>query len=159
GVAVLAAAGHQMTARWHLGPIEGLELWWVLLTSPEVLVFLFFMITDPKTAPRSSRARVVYAIAIGLLATLMIAPARTEYATKVALLSSLFVVCAAGPIVRALPLRRLAPVRGRIVIAATAVVVYTAVLVVAGGSPHTETAVASPGGRQLAVIILPSKGV
>ncbi|HTR34166.1 MAG TPA: hypothetical protein VMH47_09830, partial [Gaiellaceae bacterium] len=50
GIGALALAGHQMTARWHLGPIEGFSFWWVLVTSPEVLVFLFFMITDPKTA-------------------------------------------------------------------------------------------------------------
>ena len=41
-----------MTARWHLGPITGTELWRILVFSPEILVFLFFMITDPKTAPR-----------------------------------------------------------------------------------------------------------
>src|SRR4051812_27456587 len=35
GIAVLALTGHQMTARWHLGPIGGGYLWWVLLTSPE----------------------------------------------------------------------------------------------------------------------------
>ena len=56
GIGVLALAGHAMTARWHLGPITGFHLWWVLITSPEVLVFLFFMITDPKTAPRSATA-------------------------------------------------------------------------------------------------------
>ena len=58
GIGVLALAGHAMTARWHLGPITGFHFWWVLVTSPEVLVFLFFMITDPKTAPRgAARAR------------------------------------------------------------------------------------------------------
>jgi Na+-translocating ferredoxin:NAD+ oxidoreductase RnfD subunit len=78
GIAVLAASGHAMTARWHLGPITGFSFWWVLLTSPEVLVFLFFMITDPKTAPRDPRGRIVYAVAIGLLAALLIAPMETE---------------------------------------------------------------------------------
>ena len=63
GIAVLAATGHAMIARWHLGPITGFYFWWVLVTSPEVLVFLFFMITDPKTAPRGQRGRVVYAVA------------------------------------------------------------------------------------------------
>ena len=51
---MLAISGHAMLARWHLGPITGFHFWLVLVTSPEVLVFLFFMITDPKTAPRSS---------------------------------------------------------------------------------------------------------
>src|SRR5436189_72324 len=55
GIAVLAATGHAMTARWHLGPITGPYFWWSLLTSPEVLVFLFFMLTDPKTTPRGQR--------------------------------------------------------------------------------------------------------
>ena len=56
GLGILALAGHEMTARWHLGPLRGFDLWWVLITSPEVLVFLFFMITDPKTAPPGGRA-------------------------------------------------------------------------------------------------------
>jgi hypothetical protein len=51
GIALLAATDHAMTARWHLGPIIGAELWRVLVFSPEILVFLFFMITDPKTIP------------------------------------------------------------------------------------------------------------
>ena len=42
-----------MTARWHLGPITGFEFWRVLVLSPEVMIFLFFMITDPKTTPKS----------------------------------------------------------------------------------------------------------
>jgi hypothetical protein len=57
GIGVIAIAGHQMTARWHLGPISGWNLWWILISSPEVLVFLFFMNTDPKTAPSGGRAR------------------------------------------------------------------------------------------------------
>ena len=86
GIGVLALAGHTMTARWHLGPITGFHFWWVLITSPEVLVFLFFMITDPKTAPRSPGGRLVYAVSLGLLAPLLIAPTTTEFAAKVALL-------------------------------------------------------------------------
>ena len=55
GIGVLAASGHTMTAAWHVGPIEGAEFWWLLVSSPEILVFLFFMITDPKTTPVESR--------------------------------------------------------------------------------------------------------
>ncbi len=51
GIAVLAASGHAMTARWHLGPVSDWYFWQVLAFSPEILVFLFFMITDPKTIP------------------------------------------------------------------------------------------------------------
>ena len=41
-----------MTARWHVGPVSDWYFWRVLVSSPEILVFLFFMITDPKTIPR-----------------------------------------------------------------------------------------------------------
>ena len=98
GMAVIAGGGHDMTARWHLGPVTGRYFWWVLITSPEVLVFMFFMITDPKTTPRGRLARIVYGAGIGLLATLLIAPMRTEFAAKVALLGSLTIVCAARPL-------------------------------------------------------------
>jgi hypothetical protein len=93
-IGVLAASGHAMTARWHLGPITGAYFWWVLVSSPEILVFLFFMITDPKTIPKSRSARIAYAVSVGLLASLLIAPQRTEFATKVAVLGALAIVCA-----------------------------------------------------------------
>ncbi len=54
---VIALAGHEMTASYHLGPMTGAYFWWILVTSPEVLVFTFFMITDPKTIPRGTAAR------------------------------------------------------------------------------------------------------
>ena len=54
-IAVLAASGHDMTARWHVGPVSDWYFWRVLAFSPEILVFLFFMITDPKTIPGGKR--------------------------------------------------------------------------------------------------------
>ena len=93
-----------MTARWHLGPISGWDFWWLLVSSPEILVFLFFMITDPQTIPRGRVARLVYAVSVGLLATLLIAPVTTEFATKVAVLAALALVCLGRPLLeRALP--------------------------------------------------------
>ena len=97
GSAVLAASGHEMTARWHVGPVTGWEFWRVLVFSPEILVFLFFMITDPKTIPAGRAGRRAYAIGIGLLAVLLIAPFSTEFATKVAVLGALALACAARP--------------------------------------------------------------
>ena len=64
-IAVLAASGHDMTARWHLGPVSDWYFWRVLAFSPEILVFLFFMITDPKTIPAGKVGRRVYAVSIG----------------------------------------------------------------------------------------------
>jgi hypothetical protein len=57
-LAVIAVSGHCITAPWHAGPICDREFWWLLVTSPEILVFLFFMITDPKTVPLGTHARV-----------------------------------------------------------------------------------------------------
>ena len=102
GIAVLAASGHAMTARWHLGPVTGWEFWRVLVFSPEILVFLFFMITDPKTNPRGRLGRRLYAVGIALVAVLLIAPQTTEYATKVAVLGALALVCAARPVIELL---------------------------------------------------------
>src|SRR5829696_3506635 len=97
-IAVLAASGHDMTARWHLGPVSDWHFWRVLAFSPEILVFLFFMITDPKTIPAGRTGRRVYAVSIGLLAALLIAPQTTEFGAKVAVLSSLALVCLARPL-------------------------------------------------------------
>ena len=101
GIGVLAASGHVMTASWHLGPIKGWAFWRVLVFSPEVLVFLFFMITDPRTTPKGRGARRSYAVAVALLAALLIAPQTTEFWTKVVLLGSLAVICAARPLLGA----------------------------------------------------------
>jgi hypothetical protein len=97
GIGIVALSGHAMTARWHVGPVSGWLFWWVLVTSPEILIFLFFMITDPRTAPRGQVARVVYAAAVGFVAALLVAPAQTEFWTKVAILGALTVVCAFRP--------------------------------------------------------------
>ena len=68
GLAVVAAMGHAMTARWHVGPVTDWSWWWVIVTSPELLVFLFFMITDPPTAARGRVGGGIYGAAVGLLA-------------------------------------------------------------------------------------------
>jgi hypothetical protein len=98
GVAVLAASGHELTAPWHLGPIAGRDLWWLLVTSPEILVFLFFMITDPRTIPETPRGRRIYSVAVGLVACLLIAPWTSEFSAKLAVLGALTIVCAARPV-------------------------------------------------------------
>ena len=162
GIAILAAAGHQMTARWHLGPIGGFSFWWLLVTSPEILVFLFFMITDPKTAPRGGKTRVWYAIAIGVVATLLIAPMRTEYWSKVALLSALAVVCIGKTALVLLP-RPLARVSRRTLVlaAAAGLAVYAAGLVILSPSPPATAALAtgSMNGPLPQVTIRHSSGV
>jgi hypothetical protein len=95
GMGVLAASGHCMTARWSFEPVCGAHFWWVIVFSPEILIFLFFMITDPKTTPAGRVARVVFGIAVAMVCTLLIAPQTTEFGAKVALLSGLVVLCVA----------------------------------------------------------------
>jgi hypothetical protein len=104
GVGVLALTGHAISARWHVGSVSGWLFWWVLVTSPEILIFLFFMITDPRTAPTGRVARAVYAAAVAFFAALLMAPAQTEFWTKVAILGALTLVCAGRPLLeRVLP--------------------------------------------------------
>jgi Na+-translocating ferredoxin:NAD+ oxidoreductase RnfD subunit len=168
GIALIAAAGHQMTARWHLGPITGFEFWRVVVLSPEVMVFLFFMITDPKTTPKSRFGRYAYALTVALLAVLLIAPQVTEFWTKVALLASLWIVCASRPLVDVLAPRlqgtSVRPSRYRLGAAAlTGAAVFAGVLVLAGIPARPEAAVAgaaaAPGSSLPQLTVLPSEGV
>ncbi len=93
GLGILAASGHCITARWSFTPVCGARFWWIVALSPEILIFLFFMITDPKTTPRGRAARIAFGAAVGLTSVLLIAPQTTEFSAKVALLSGLVVLC------------------------------------------------------------------
>ncbi len=92
---VVVATGHAITATWHLGPVAGAELWWIVVSSPELLVFLFFMITDPRTVPGARVPRLLFGAGVGALAVVLAAPQTTEFATKVAVLAALTVACVA----------------------------------------------------------------
>jgi hypothetical protein len=144
GTGLLAASGHCMTARWHVGQVCGGSFWSVLALSPEILVFMFFMITDPKTTPAGQVARAVYGASVAFLATLLVAPARTEFSTKVGVLAGLVVVCATRPVVE----RLLAARGGRFRVPALAGVVAVALgaglLVIAGIRARPAGAVAGP---------------
>jgi hypothetical protein len=161
-LAVVAATGHALTARWHLGPVAGFHFWTVLAMSPEILVFLFFMLTDPKTVPAGRKARTGFAVSVALLAALLIAPTRTEFWAKVAVLGALAVVCAARPALAAfVPLIRPAPRRIAAFVAA-GLVAYTGALVAAGlpARPASAAARSVAEVAQLPMIgIGPSRGV
>jgi len=98
-VGVLAALGQSITVRWSLTPLSGLHFWWILVTSPETLIFLYFMITDPKTTPTGRVGRIVFGCAVGVTSTILLAPWETEFGTKVGLLSGLVVMTAVRPFV------------------------------------------------------------
>jgi hypothetical protein len=104
GLAILAGSGHCMTARWSFAPVCGFDFWRVIVTSPEVLIFLFFMITDPKTVPAGRVGRVAFGLLVAAVSTLLLAPQTTEFAAKVGLISGLVVVSAGRPVLdRLLP--------------------------------------------------------
>ncbi|HEX2784614.1 MAG TPA: hypothetical protein VHN36_13595 [Ilumatobacteraceae bacterium] len=98
GVGLLAWSGHCMTARWAFAPVCGFDFWRVIVTSPEVLIFLLFMITDPKTVPAGRVGRVAFAGLVAVASTLLLAAQTDEFGTKVALLGGLVVVCAGRPL-------------------------------------------------------------
>ncbi len=104
GVGLLAGSGHCMVTNWAFEPVCGPDFWRVIVTSPEVLIFLFFMITDPKTVPAGRVGRIVFGLLVALASTLLMAPQTNEFGTKVGLLAGLVVVCAARPLLdRLLP--------------------------------------------------------
>jgi len=98
-MAAVALTGHSISARWNLGPVEGAQYWTTLALSPEILIFAFFMITDPRTAARGRVGGTVYAVAVACASAVLVAFQTTEYATKVALLGGLVLVCAARPVI------------------------------------------------------------
>ena len=96
--------GHCMVANWAFAPVCGFDFWRVIVTSPEVMIFLFFMITDPKTTPAGRVGRVAFGFLVAVMSTLLMAPQTDEFGTKVGLLAGLVVVCAARPLLdRLLP--------------------------------------------------------
>jgi Na+-translocating ferredoxin:NAD+ oxidoreductase RnfD subunit len=162
-IAVLAASGHDMTARWHLGPVSDWYFWRVLAFSPEILVFLFFMITDPKTIPAGRNGRRIYAVSIGLLAALLLAPQTTEFGAKVAVLSSLALVCLARPLLElvsgALAGRVSARAAGAAALAGA--VVFAGLLVVAGipARSNAEATILPARARLPEVSVAPAAGI
>jgi len=100
-IAIFALAGDQYYATWHEGPVSGVFYWWTVALSPELLIFVFFMITDPQTAPRSPLGRIVYGVTTAFVAAGLIVVQTTEFGIKVAILSSLILTCALVPAIEA----------------------------------------------------------
>ena len=93
-VALALVPDHCMVASWHVAPMCGRELWQILVTSPELLVFGLFMIPDPRTVPDGPVARAAFGIVVAILAVLLIGPTTLEFWTKTAILASLVIACA-----------------------------------------------------------------
>lgn len=98
-IAIFAAAGNSFLAIWSEAQISGLDYWLKICTSPELLVFVFFMMSDPGTAARSPRGRIIYGALTALVAAALVAVQPTEYGIKVAILASLTLICALVPLI------------------------------------------------------------
>jgi len=99
GLGVNAAAGQCFTARWAFAPVCGTDMWLTLITSPEIFIFTFFMITDPRTVPLGRVGRIVFGALVGVVCVMLMAPQETEFGAKVALLAGLSVMTLARPLV------------------------------------------------------------
>jgi Na+-translocating ferredoxin:NAD+ oxidoreductase RnfD subunit len=162
GLGLLAASGHCMTANWAFAPVCGVDFWRVVVTSPEVLIFLFFMITDPKTVPAGRVGRIAFGALVAVASVLLLAPQTDEWGTKVGLLAGLVVLSAARPLLERLAPKpssegdRVAPLASRLAsgsgwrrvarlgVAALAVLVIGGTIV-AAGAPARGPALASTG--------------
>ncbi|MDQ6805195.1 MAG: RnfABCDGE type electron transport complex subunit D [Actinomycetota bacterium] len=109
-VAIFALAGRSFIAIWHPGPISGFAYWRDICFSPELLIFVFFMMSDPKTSPRTRLGRMIYGAATAILAAGLLVWQPTEFGVKVSILASLTVVCALVPLIEAIAKRTAAPV-------------------------------------------------
>ena len=117
-VGAFALAGESFIAIWHSGPISGFAYWRDICLSPEVLIFVCFMMSDPKTAARTRRGRVIYGAVTAALAAGLLVWQPTEFGIKVAILASLTMACALVPAIDALvsrtrPASSAEPVVGR----------------------------------------------
>lgn len=102
GITTLAASGHCIVTRWSFAPVCGADYVRTIALSPEILIFLFFMITDPKTVPAGRVGRVVFGLLVAVVSTLLMAPMTDEWGTKVGLLAGLVVACAVRPLLERL---------------------------------------------------------
>jgi hypothetical protein len=135
-VALAPVPDHCMVASWHVTPLCGFDLWKILVTSPEILIFALFMVPDPRTVPDGPVARVVFGVIVALLAVLLLGPTTLEFWTKTAILASLVIACAGrfalvrflAPFERGLPMPSFGSRGWRVAAGLTAAVVLAGAL-------------------------------
>jgi hypothetical protein len=93
-LALAPVPDHCMIASWFATPMCGNQLAQILITSPEVLIFAFFMVPDPRTVPDGQAARFVFGVIVAFLSVVLIGPTTLEFWTKTAILASLVFACA-----------------------------------------------------------------
>jgi hypothetical protein len=153
-IGLLAASGHCITVAWAVAPVCGRDFWWVIVTSPEVLIFLFFMITDPKTIPGRPWARVGFALCLAVVCTLLMAPQPTEFGAKVGLLAGLVLLTPVRSVFDRARLPALPVAPARLFAGGAALgsaLVLLPVGIVAAGTPARERGQAPPGTGALGI--------
>src|SRR5919201_3986703 len=93
-IALLPVPDHCMIASWYATPMCGPLLWQILVTSPEVLIFAFFMVPDPRTVPDGQVGRFAFGVIVAYLSVVLLGPTTLEFWTKTAILASLVFACA-----------------------------------------------------------------
>src|SRR5436190_17306475 len=93
-IALAPVPDHCLVASWHATAICGRDLWQILVASPEVLIFAFFMVPDPRTVPDGQVGRFVFGVLVALLSVVLLGPTTLEFWTKTAILGSLVFACA-----------------------------------------------------------------
>ncbi|MGH9072246.1 MAG: hypothetical protein ACRDX8_14045, partial [Acidimicrobiales bacterium] len=96
-VAILAATGAGFFAIWHSGAVSGATYWAYIAASPEVLIFVFFMMSDPQTAPKDRSGRMLYGALTALVAAGLLGAQPSEFGIKVSILGALVLSCALVP--------------------------------------------------------------
>jgi Na+-translocating ferredoxin:NAD+ oxidoreductase RnfD subunit len=156
-IAIFALAGRGFVAIWSSVPVVGRYYLLRIVASPELLIFVFFMMSDPQTTPRSRKGRLMFGATTALVAAGLVYFQTTEFGVKLAILSSLTVACALVPVIERSSLRlwpstapgtavvmrpaRRPPPRRPAVLAQAAVVL--AAVMVAVGAPAATSALAS----------------
>jgi Na+-translocating ferredoxin:NAD+ oxidoreductase RnfD subunit len=123
-IGALAVSGRSFVAVWQEAPVAGMSYWLNLALSPEVLIFVFFMMSDPQTAPRPPIGRVIYGVATAAFAALLLSSQQTEFGVKLAILSSLTVVCALVPVIEQITARPRPRLAAPAMVAATVIAVF-----------------------------------
>ncbi|MGH3848681.1 MAG: RnfABCDGE type electron transport complex subunit D, partial [Pseudonocardiaceae bacterium] len=71
-IGIFAANGRTFVAVWDGDAISGLDYWISICASPELLVFVCFMMSDPATSPRRGVGRVIYGAGTAIVAACLV---------------------------------------------------------------------------------------
>jgi len=94
-------SGRCFLAVWHPASVCGSDYWLNVSLSPEVLIFVFFMISDPQTAPRLPAARLAYGALVAAAGAGLMVLQPSEFGVKLAILAGLTVICPFVPLLDA----------------------------------------------------------